>query len=108
MKTKTACIFTALLLICTSLTSAKDNIRWLFNRPGGLVPDKKAAINIAEAILFPIYGEKNVRNERPYQVSLNNGKWTVEGTLPRGFVGGVFHIVIRQRDACVVEISHGA
>ena len=108
MKTKAVCIFTALFLICTSLTCAKDNIPWLFDRAGGLVPDKKTAINIAEAILFPIYGERNIRDERPYQVSLKEGKWTIEGTLTRGFVGGVFHIVIRQRDACVVEISHGA
>jgi hypothetical protein len=85
-----------------------QNIPALFDRPGRLVPNQRTAIVIADAVLFPIYGEKTIRGERPYVVKLGDGKWTIEGTLPRGFVGGTFHIVIRQRDARVIEISHGA
>ena len=73
---------------------------------GGVVSDKETAIRITEAILSPIYGKKAIRGQRPYQVTLNDGKWTVDGTVRPGFVGGSFHVVILQRDARVVEIGY--
>jgi hypothetical protein len=97
----------AMLSACGFATFAQ-NIPALFERPGGLVPDQRTAIAIAEAVLFPIYGEKNIRDERPYVVKHAGGKWTIEGSLPREFTGGTFHIVIRQRDARVLEIGHEA
>jgi hypothetical protein len=81
----------------------------LFERKGGLIPDKQTAVRIAEAILFPIYGERNIRMQRPYQIKLRNGKWIIDGApLPPGFAGGSLHIVILQRDARVLEIFHDA
>ena len=99
--------FLAVLCACTLATFAQ-NVPALFDRPGGLVPDEHTAVAIAEAILFPIYGEKNIRDQRPYVIKHTEGKWTIEGTLPAGMVGGTFHIIIRQRDAQVLEIGHGA
>jgi hypothetical protein len=96
-------------LCACAFTTFAQNVPALFDAPGGLVPDQHTAIAIAEAILFPIYGEKNIRDQRPYVVKHAEGKWTIEGsTLPAGFTGGTFHIVIRQRDAQVIEIGHGA
>ena len=81
----------------------------IFNKPGGLVPDQRTAIAIAEAVLFPIYGEKNIRPQRPYVVKHARGKWIIEGApLPPGFAGGVFHIEIGQRDARILELWHEA
>ncbi|SRR5579884_1148726 len=87
---------------------AGQNVPQLFERKGGLVPDQQTAVRIAEAVLFPIYGEKTIRDQRPYQIKLENGKWTIDGSLPPGMVGGTFHIVILQRDARVLEVGHGA
>ncbi|SRR6266478_1694686 len=88
---------------------AAQNIPQLFERKGGLVPDKETAVRIAEAILFPIYGEKNIRDQRPYPIKLRGGKWIIDGAPPpAGFTGGSFHIIILQRDARVIEIGHGA
>jgi hypothetical protein len=88
-------------------TASSQNDPDLFDRPGGLVPDKKTAIAIAEAVLFPIYGQKAIRDQRPYVTSLSRGQWTVDGAPPpRGFAGGSFHVVIRQRDAQILEIGH--
>ncbi|SRR5579884_423335 len=96
----------ALLLIIS--VAAAENVPQLFNHKGGVIPDKKTAVRIAEAVLFPIYGEKNIKEQRPYQVKLRDGKWIIDGTHPpHGFSGGSFHIVILQRDARVVEIGHG-
>lgn len=90
-----------------------QNVPALFDKPGGLVPDQQTAITIAEAILFPIYSEKSIRDQRPYEIKLDEGKWIINGTLRHakdpqdGVVGGTFHIVISQRDARVIEIGHG-
>ena len=110
-------VLTVVVAACVAAASAQS-VPALLDRPGGLVPDEQTAIRIAEAILFPIYGEKNIRSQRPYVVKLKNGTWSVEGTLPRPpspppgmvarVVGGTFHIVISQRDAKVLEIGHGA
>src|SRR4030095_15685005 len=71
------------------------------------------AIKIAEAVLFPIYGEKTIRDEKPYVVKLAGGKWSIDGSMPKSkpdnpVVGGTFHIVISQRDAQVLEMGHDA
>lgn len=100
-------IVTALLAVaCSPLFG--QNVPAVFERPGGLVPDEQTAINIAEAILFPIYGEKTIRGEKPYVVKLADGKWTIDGSMPKdkNVVGGTFHIVISQKDARVLEIGH--
>ena len=68
--------------------------------------DLRGCVAIAEAVLFPIYGQKAIRDQRPYVTSLSRGKWTVDGAPPpRGFAGGSFHVVIRQRDAQIGKIE---
>ena len=83
-----------------------ENVPKIFECNGGVVADEETAIRIAEAILSPIYGEKAIRGQRPYQVTLKDGKWTVNGTVPPGFVRGSFHIVILQSDGRVLEIRY--
>jgi NTF2 fold immunity protein len=101
----------SLMIATVSFLSASlaQNDPEIFERKGDLVSDKKTAIRIAEAILFPIYGEKDIRAQQPYQVRLKDGKWIMDGAPPpRGFAGGSFHIVILQHDARVLEIYHDA
>jgi len=107
----------ALVFAAFVASAIAQNVPSLFDRPGGLVPDEQTAIKLAEAILFPIYGEKTIRSERPYVVKLQDGRWSVDGSLPKPpsappgmisqIVGGTFHIVISQRDGQVIEIGHG-
>ena len=94
---------TILLGLATALLV--QNRSEIFNKPGGLVPDQRTAIAIAEAVLFPIYGEKNIRQQRPYVAKHARGKWIIEGApLPARYAGGVFHIEIGQRDAKILEL----
>jgi len=72
-----------------------------------LIKDKEMAIAIAEPILFKIYGKPNIIEQRPYESYLINGYWYISGTLPKGWTGGVFEIIIRSKDACVIKLSHG-
>ena len=73
----------------------------------GLVPDSKTAISIAVAVWTPIYGEKQIAGQKPYSAVLSDGKWTVTGSLPKGWVGGVAIAVISRDDGRVLRVSHG-
>jgi hypothetical protein len=45
-----------------------------------LINDKETVLAIVEAILFKIYGKKNIINQRPYECYLIDGYWFVSGT----------------------------
>lgn len=74
----------------------------------GYVPDAKTAIKIAVAVWEPIYGAKNIAEEKPYRSQLGtNGIWTVEGSLPKGSAGGVAIAEIAKDDGRILRVSHG-
>ncbi len=72
-----------------------------------LIKVKKTAIEIAEPILFNIYGKKNITEERPYECYLIDGYWYISGTLPKGYAGGVFEIILNSKNAQVIKLIHG-
>ncbi len=79
----------------------------------GFVPDEKTAIRIAEAVLLPIYGEKQLKEERPFVAHLEGGRWIVRGTLTKSnlpgeiVVGGTATAEIRKSDGRVLAVYHG-
>ena len=73
----------------------------------GYVPDEETAIQIAVAVWIPIYGEEPIEGEKPYRAKLDNGVWTVEGSLPEGWLGGVAVAEIAKDDGCILRVSHG-
>ena len=72
-----------------------------------LIKTKETAIAMAEPILFDIYGKKEIINERPYECYLIDGYWYISGTLPKGWQGGVFEIIINAKDGQVIKLIHG-
>lgn len=72
-----------------------------------LIKDKKTAIAVAEAILFKVYGEENIKGQRPYGVYKIDHYWVLTGILPEEYVGGVFEIAIDPNDARVIGLTHG-
>jgi hypothetical protein len=72
-----------------------------------LIKDKETAIAVAEPILFNIYGKKNIIAERPYECYLIDGYWYISGTLPKGYIGGVFEIIIDSGNGKVIKLIHG-
>jgi hypothetical protein len=48
---------------------------------GGYVPDATTAVRIAEAVLIPIYGAKQIGYEKPFNATLDGDVWTINGTL---------------------------
>jgi NTF2 fold immunity protein len=77
----------------------------------GFVPDAATAIQIAEAVLIPIYGEDSIARERPFVASLEGDVWRVRGSLalPPGTAvrGGVAEIEIAKQDGRIIRVTHG-
>jgi NTF2 fold immunity protein len=72
-----------------------------------LVPDSLTAIKIAEAIWLPIYGE-HIYESKPFKArSKDSTVWVVEGTLEKGFYGGVPYIEIQRSDCKILKVTHG-
>ncbi|MES2428984.1 MAG: YbbC/YhhH family protein [Bacteroidota bacterium] len=71
-----------------------------------VIPDKLTAITIAEPILFKIYGKAQIISEKPYNVNLIDDYWVLEGSLPKGYVGGTFFIILSSKDGRVIKLIH--
>ena len=82
------------------------------------VPDAAAAIEIGRAAALKVYGKTQIHDEEPLTASLEDGVWTVYGSLccdgangkrtcePGRCVGGVVNVKIRQGDGKVLSIVH--
>jgi NTF2 fold immunity protein len=77
-----------------------------YRPPSGYVPDSKAAIAIAVAVLTPIYGKGDIESEKPWHTGLNNGVWTVVGTFNGKGVGGSAVIQLDQKTGEVLLVTH--
>ena len=64
-------------------------------------------VNVAEEVLFPIYGEEHIKGEQPYRIKKYKEKWIVTGSLPEGYDGGVFEMVINAENSQVESLIHG-
>jgi|SRR5580704_17798772 hypothetical protein len=99
-------LFIALHLLA-QLTFAGEDSKHNYKPEAGYVPDAGTAIKIAVAIWSPIYGEKQISTEKPYNAVLTNGVWVVQGSLPKGLVGGVAVAEISKDDGKILRVSHG-
>lgn len=72
-----------------------------------IIKDSLNAINVAESILFSIYGEDKIIKQRPYETYFIDNHWVIGGTLPKECLGGTFLIIIDSRDCKVIRITHG-
>jgi hypothetical protein len=73
----------------------------------GFVPDSTTAISIAEAVLIPIYGKETIERERPFSAKVNNGMWSVTGSIPAGTAGGAALVELAKSDGRIERVSHG-
>ena len=72
-----------------------------------LVSDSTTAVQMLEPILFRIYGKENIVKQQPYEINLIDHYWVMSGTLPEGWVGGVFMIIMDAQNCQVIRITHG-
>jgi hypothetical protein len=74
--------------------------------PDGFVPDAETAISVARAVWIPIYGAKQIDGQKPYEATLTGEVWTVTGSLPKGYSGGVAGAEISKKDGRIIRVSH--
>ncbi|MEP7076882.1 MAG: YbbC/YhhH family protein [Acidobacteriota bacterium] len=72
----------------------------------GYVSNEQEAVEIAVRSWVPIYGKDQIENEKPYVAELKNEIWTVTGSLPKDWVGGVAIARISQKDGKILETGH--
>jgi hypothetical protein len=86
-----------------------------FKPTDGFVPDSQTTVKIAEAVLIPVYGEKQIRSEEPFTGQLKGDVWTVGGALrcpdgKGGFttdcLGGVAVVKLSKTDGRVLFMMH--
>jgi NTF2 fold immunity protein len=82
-----------------------------FQPKDGFVPDTGTAVKIAEAVLIPVYGEKKILSERPFNATLQGDVWTVAGTVhcdPPGArcVGGSAEVKISKSSGQILQMGH--
>jgi hypothetical protein len=93
----------ALLIVASSPMLAQR----MYMPPGGYVPDAATAIKIAVAVWEPIYGRKQIQNQKPFRGALRDGVWTVYGSLPPNTPGGVAEADISKKDGRVLRVMRG-
>jgi len=75
----------------------------------GFVPNAETAVRVAEAVLFPVYGEKKILSERPFKAALEGDVWTVAGTLHCGAPqcnGGTAEVKISRSTGEILQMTH--
>lgn len=105
MRKTTSLVVFCIFAVSAILASASQKHSYVPSK--GFVPDEKTAIRIAEAVWSPIYGEDKIQNEKPFVASLKHEVWTVQGSLPKGWVGGVAIAEISKSDGRILRVSHG-
>jgi hypothetical protein len=71
-----------------------------------LIESEETAIDFAEVVLFKVYGRETIEDERPYQVRNIDGYWIINGTLPKGYLGGTFEIIFNSKDGQIIRLIH--
>jgi len=101
--------------LSVALLSAPLIFGQAYKPPEGYVPSSAIAVQIAEAVLIPVYGKAQIESEKPFTAKLKDGVWTVSGTLrcPDGkggttanCVGGVAVVEISKVDARILSMIH--
>jgi NTF2 fold immunity protein len=71
----------------------------------GLVPDKETAIKIAEVVLFRLYGEKAIIDQRPYRVKEEDFVWWISGSMKKDTFGAIFTIAVSRQTGAILHLA---
>lgn len=91
---------------------ARQQLQELLNGKGQtftwdtLIKNTSTAIAVAEPILIDIFGKDQILTERPYEIYLIDGYWYLSGTIPKGWKGGGFEIILSAKDGKIVRLTH--
>ena len=75
---------TSILAVGTMAAYAQTSQEASVTPTAGFVPDAETAVKIGEAMLVPVYGEKQIHKEKPFRATREGDVWTVTGSLSCG------------------------
>jgi hypothetical protein len=110
---KLRALFCGLALMASAVSQTANTPSYV--PAGGYVPTGAVAAKIAEAVLVPVYGEKQIVSERPFHATLKGDVWTVEGTLTCSdgkrttnliCEGGTAVVKLSKLDARILFMTH--
>jgi hypothetical protein len=77
----------------------------------GFVPTPEIAVKIAETILSQIYGEKQIEEQKPFLVKMEDEVWIIHGNdveLRKHYEKfGTVYMEISKRDGKILKVFHG-
>jgi hypothetical protein len=99
----------AVLSLCFLVPALAQEKKHSYVPKDGFVPDAATAARIAEAVWIPIYGEKEIAEQKPFRATLKKDVWTVEGSFnhPPSWSGGVAVAEISKTTGQILRVSHG-
>lgn len=80
-------------------------VHYTFDK-GDPIRDNETATKLAEGLLFKIFGEEKIKDERPYETYNIDGYWIMKGTLPKGYDGGTFEIIFEAESRKIIRLKH--
>jgi hypothetical protein len=89
------------------LAISKKTVHNDINQKNTLIKDSLSAITIAETILFNVFDKTSILDQKPYKIHHINNYWVIFGTLPKGRKGGVFLIILDDRNSEIIKLTHG-
>lgn len=96
----------SLILMKPRIQPHQDGYGYEEAKKRGMVPNEQTARMIAESVWLPIYGTE-IYTELPFVVSeQGDSAWFVEGSLPRGLIGGTCEILISKKDGRIIYVNH--
>ena len=86
---------------------SENSLHNVIDNKTAIINNSVTSINVAETILFSIYGKDNITRQRPYETYFIDNHWILSGTLPKGSLGGTFLIIMDARNGRIIRITHG-
>ena len=72
-----------------------------------LIKDSLTAVAVIEPLLFSTYGKQAILNQRPYEIYHIGNYWVIMGRIQKGWDGGTFLVIIDDRNAKIIRLTHG-
>ena len=86
---------------------ANNKLHNIINSKDKIIKNQETLISVIEPILFDIYGKENIEDQKPYRINDFENYYVVNGTLDKNYVGGTFLIIIDNRNAQILKMTHG-
>lgn len=91
-------IFSMMLLFCGCQMTEMENV------PNGFLATSDTALKVAKVYLEPIYGYNRIQQQEPFNVSIKNDYWIIQGTTQKGSIVEPIKITLERSSGRVISV----